>query len=496
MSKLEIEVLFSGKKEKLEPKSIKNVLNGEFYELIKENEHTIVDNNNEYKLKFLEKKLDHSLYLKISYDYNKKLTKKEVIIIQSFLKKMSIVASKNGFFTTTLKNDCFLYYTKKLISYFYNYEWSLRRFIYLIISANIRNNWIENTLTSEVQDEIKKREKGDFKKQNFLQYLTLFQIEEYLFEENYISMQFSNEESSVLKYKEIDHKKLIELLKKDDVIVSSPYSLWNELFSEHSDIDSTRLKKDMEEIREGRNSVMHGKEIDDSKYNSWIKIINKYIKEFSNASNQILQGKIDNEILITAYEDFKVYVELSRQDASLSHLASVGLNTISSSLKNQLTGVSDSYTNLASAGMNTIGSSLKSQLVGASDSYTKLANVGKDIISSSLKSQLSDASNSYTKLTSASINAIGSSLKSQLIGVPDSYARLTSAGLSTISSSLKNELIGASDSYTKLASSGLNTISNSLKSQLMGVPSSYKNISESFSDSIALQYSNLDNPDG
>jgi len=174
------------------------------------------------------------------------------------------------------------------------------------------DNWTKESIPNETIAEIKSKQKqaiGKYDFNNLLQWVDLYDFEEYLFGENYLSIVTGNEKN-IVRYKEIDIEELLNLFREvDDLSISKPYSLWNEVFSKYIDIDLKEIQNDMELIREGRNIVSHNKEIQLSLYQQLIKNLKKYVKQLDEAFQKILIGEIAENELSDMSDDFEGYVD-------------------------------------------------------------------------------------------------------------------------------------------------------------------------------------------
>lgn len=108
---------------------------------------------------------------------------------------------------TTILDTSSLFLAKKLLPFLNEYEWSMRKLIYLVVPNYFNENWIQDTFSEETISRIKEKLKGKWKPENLLQWLDLSDFEEYLFGENYVRVSGEGEES-VLKVKNLVQKSL------------------------------------------------------------------------------------------------------------------------------------------------------------------------------------------------------------------------------------------------------------------------------------------------
>ncbi|MDT2780555.1 hypothetical protein ABQD56_02565 [Vagococcus fluvialis] len=255
--------------------------------------------------------------LNVVFTYNKsgQIGIKEVRVFQNFLEKINIEVSKSRINHTTLLDTNSLFFSKKLLPYLHNYEWSMRKLIYLVAPTYFSDNWVEKSVPKKIINNIKQKQKGEYDAKNLLQSLDLFDIEEYLFGENYVKIS-SDEEINVFRFKEYDSNELIDFFSEGTYTMSKPHSLWEDIFSQYVDIELEEIQLDMKLIREGRNSVSHNKEITEQLYQELRKKLKLYIKLLESAFTKMLSGSINTEELNDMEDDFEGYVDnrLNRSD--------------------------------------------------------------------------------------------------------------------------------------------------------------------------------------
>ncbi|WP_237579207.1 hypothetical protein, partial [Enterococcus sp. JM9B] len=269
------------------------------------------NNEKKYRFSFDMKKYNDSLHVMFRYNKRGKIGITDVHSFQIFLNEINIEASKSHLNYTTIVDTNSLFFSKKLLPYLHSYEWALRKLIYLL-SPMYFDNWTKDSIPNEIIAEIKSKQKqaiGKYDFNNLLQWIDLYDFEEYLFGENYLSIVTGNEKN-IVRYKEIDIEELLNLFREvDDLSISKPFSLWNEVFSKYIDIDLEEIQNDMELIREGRNIVSHNKEIQLSLYQQLIKNLKKYVKQLDEAFQKILIGEIAENELSDMSDDFEGYVD-------------------------------------------------------------------------------------------------------------------------------------------------------------------------------------------
>ncbi|HAR0854983.1 TPA: hypothetical protein IYI91_000171, partial [Enterococcus faecium] len=263
-----------------------------------------------YKFGFDIKNYNDSLHVVFQYNKTGKIGIKEVHIFQIFLAKVNIEASKSKLNYTTLLDTNALFFSKKLLPYLHSYEWALRKLIYLLAPAYFSDNWAEESIPNEIISSIKRKQIqaiGKFDSKNLLQWIDLYDFEEYLFGENYILVTQENEEN-IVRYKEISQDQLLKLFQDNSHTISDSYSLWSEVFSKYMDVKLEEIQTDMSLIREGRNIVSHNKEIEMALYQKLIKKLKRYTNQLEKAFQKILAGDIAGEDLSDMSDDFEGYI--------------------------------------------------------------------------------------------------------------------------------------------------------------------------------------------
>ncbi|MGX7394536.1 hypothetical protein [Carnobacterium mobile] len=337
------------------------------------------NNEKKYEFSFNMRNYNDSLHVIFQYNKTGKIGINDVHSFQIFLNEINIEASKSKLNYTTILDTNALFFSKKLLPYLHSYEWALRKLIYLL-SPTYFDNWTEESIPNEMISAIKRKQKqviGKYDLNNLLQWIDLYDFEEYLFGENYLSVVVGNEKN-IVRYKEINREELLNLFREpDNLSISKPYSLWSEVFRKYMYIDLEEIQKDMELIREGRNIVSHNKEIQLPLYQQLIKNLKKYVKQLDAAFQKILIGEIADEELSDMSDDFEGYVNNRINNSEI----------LSASLKGIQEAVGAQQSWMANAGLSdTMKTSLKGiqEAVGAQQSW--MANAGlSDAMKTSLK---------------------------------------------------------------------------------------------------------------
>lgn len=331
MSEQVVEYLYHSKKESLE--NIKKIINRVL--------STYSDNSYlQCECKGKKLKIDYEITpynqsLHVIFKYNKvgKIGVNEVCEFQNLLKKINIDVSKEKVIHTTLLDTNSLFFYKRILPHLHNYEWSMRKLIYLVSSSHFSEDWIKETISEEVMSGIKKKQKGKFDSKNLLQSLDLSDYEEYLFGKNYIKI-VANDEEIVVRFKELGATEILDFFPEGEVKLSKPYSLWEDVFNEFVDVQSKYIQSDMKKIREGRNIVGHNKEITEKSYRELLNVLKRYVNHLDKAFHKILTGNVNNIELDNMADDFEGYFEnqlsknsyLTNDDRMKKQISSLGID--------------------------------------------------------------------------------------------------------------------------------------------------------------------------
>jgi len=229
----------------------------------------------------------------------------------------------------TIYDDSSKYFCDKVSVIISKFERILRQFIYLTVILAYEGEWVEKTISEEIEKSHK--EKGINQKQyieNALEEFSFYNYINYLFNE---SEEWSNEivieECKVeLKKQNPDINRIKGILEK-----TVKKSLWDRLFYEYN-IKLT--KEDLEIIRSSRNKVMHNKDFSYSEFYSTKRLLKKLTKALEKEIININEVKYrENKNITAVYTSFK--------DAFLSAVENSGIFSQLSNVKNINLGLRD-----------------------------------------------------------------------------------------------------------------------------------------------------------
>ena len=200
----------------------------------------------------------------------------------------------------TIYDDSSKYFCDKVSVIISKFERILRQFIYLTVILAYEGEWVEKTISEEIENSHK--EKGINQKhyiENALEEFSFYEYINYLFNER---EEWSNEK--VIEECKVEIKKqnlnincIKRILEK-----SVKKSLWDRLFYNYN---IKLVKEDLEIIRSSRNKVMHNKDFSYSEFNSTKKLLKKLTKALEKEIININEEKYKENANVTA-----VYISL------------------------------------------------------------------------------------------------------------------------------------------------------------------------------------------
>ena len=175
------------------------------------------------------------------------------------------------------------------------FERALREFIYLTVIQAYEGDWVEKTISKEIENSHK--EKGINQKQyieNALEEFSFYDYINYLFTER---EEWSNEK--IIEECKVEIKKQNPNINciKGILEKSVKKSLWDRLFYKYNIV---LVKEDLEIIRSSRNKVMHNKDFSFSEFNSTKKLLKKLTNAIKKEIININEEKYKENANVTA----------------------------------------------------------------------------------------------------------------------------------------------------------------------------------------------------
>lgn len=263
------------------------------------NDATILIDGENADLEYSTPNNNNYVQLKISMY---KDTSKEAVMLSRIKQVIMNGKHRKNFNIIVSYDESSNYYCGKLFVWLSAFERKLRKFIYITIVELFGNEWFIKTVTENLQDDIKSKlgsnsrsliEKGlqEFSFNDYTYYLfhkkadlpeeeVIKQSIDYLYDENFSKNKM---------------QKILEQGRK--------VSLWEKFFGDSLLYNFDSL---IEEIRKIRNIVMHNKEVMESDFLSWKKLLLKSIRDLDTAIDYIEHGNyrdVDISDIIVALND-------------------------------------------------------------------------------------------------------------------------------------------------------------------------------------------------
>lgn len=182
------------------------------------------------------------------------------------------------------------YYCNRLIPLISRFERKLRQCIYLITLAAYGNEWVHKTIFANVLKEVTRKENNKNRHVEMaLECFTFNNYIEYLFNtrEEFNSVKIIEEAKFEANKSESEKKDVLSILNKYKVV-----SLWEKLFDTYDDIEF--LEKDLNDLKNKRNNVLHHKEMSDSDFIDYKKVFIKSNKKLDCAIRRIEDEKYND----------------------------------------------------------------------------------------------------------------------------------------------------------------------------------------------------------
>jgi hypothetical protein len=274
-------------------------------------------------IKYNEKELGHTYILSFEATY---LTRNEKCIdsLERLERDLRIASSRNGMHVTIYKDGISKILSTKVFPSLVEYERKLRKLIYIVFLPKFGHEWIEKTFNKEMKDSTKSNGINETKlTEGILELLELYQLESYLFDENMVDFEDENGVPVTIKINEIEKEKLIEYISMGNLMFKKKYSLWEEFFSEHVDIEN--FQKLMSEIRDKRNIVAHNKTFRSRDFKVLCKNLNKFLQRIEETLQKFMSDGFEFEGVDTLAEDLQSFQEnkLGSQETEGSAVATL-----------------------------------------------------------------------------------------------------------------------------------------------------------------------------
>jgi len=285
-----LKLLFLHKYKNIDIEELKSDFSSVFE--IKNNE--IIYKNINYKFDVVKAQESNNIIFSISTNKNGN-NLGNAKLIEDIKKAIKNGGHRKNYRIITIYDDSSRYFCDKASIIVSKFERALREFIYLTVIQAYEGDWVEKTISKEIENSHK--EKGINQKQyieNALEEFSFYDYINYLFNER---EEWSNEK--IIEECKVEIKKQNPNINciKGILEKSVKISLWDRLFYNYN---IKLVKEDLEIIRSSRNKVMHNKDLSFSEFNSTKKLLKKLTKALENEIININEEKYKENANVTA----------------------------------------------------------------------------------------------------------------------------------------------------------------------------------------------------
>ena len=285
-----LKLLFLHKYKNIDIEELKSDFSSVFE--IKNNE--IIYKNINYKFDVVKAQESNNIIFSISTNKNGN-NLGNAKLIEDIKKAIKNGGHRKNYRIITIYDDSSRYFCDKASIIVSKFERALREFIYLTVIQAYEGDWVEKTISKEIENSHK--EKGINQKQyieNALEEFSFYDYINYLFTER---EEWSNEK--IIEECKVEIKKQNPNINciKGILEKSVKKSLWDRLFYKYNIV---LVKEDLEIIRSSRNKVMHNKGFSFSEFNSTKKLLKKLTNAIEKEIININEEKYKENANVTA----------------------------------------------------------------------------------------------------------------------------------------------------------------------------------------------------
>ena len=285
-----LKLLFLHKYKNIDIEELKSDFSSVFE--IKNNE--IIYKNINYKFDVVKAQESNNIIFSISTNKNGN-NLGNAKLIEDIKKAIKNGGHRKNYRSITIYDDSSRYFCDKASIIVSKFERALREFIYLTVIQAYEGDWVEKTISKEIENSHK--EKGINQKQyieNALEEFSFYDYINYLFTER---EEWSNEK--IIEECKVEIKKQNPNINciKGILEKSVKKSLWDRLFYKYNIV---LVKEDLEIIRSSRNKVMHNKDFSFSEFNSTKKLLKKLTNAIKKEIININEEKYKENANVTA----------------------------------------------------------------------------------------------------------------------------------------------------------------------------------------------------
>lgn len=235
---------------------------------------------------------EKGIRLKVS-SVEDRCTKKEADKISNLKKALVKGVHRSEYHIVLIFDGSSEYYCNKLVKMMSVFERKLRQFIYLNVLDVYGKNWVKETLSKDIQEEVNKNEHN--KNRHIEMALECFTFQSYI-DYLFTKRAFQNEaevikeaKSALLERSGFSRKEVIKILDKGEKV-----SLWERLFK-GLDIDFD--EKEINKIRTIRNLIMHNKELSEIEFPEYKQLLRRGIKKLDEGISIIERKKYTTSVI-------------------------------------------------------------------------------------------------------------------------------------------------------------------------------------------------------
>ena len=285
-----LKLLFLHKYKNIDIEELKSDFSSVFE--IKNNE--IIYKNINYKFDVVKAQESNNIIFSISTNKNGN-NLGNAKLIEDIKKAIKNGGHRKNYRIITIYDDSSRYFCDKASIIVSKFERALREFIYLTVIQAYEGDWVEKTISKEIENSHK--EKGINQKQyieNALEEFSFYDYINYLFTER---EEWSNEK--IIEECKVEIKKQNPNINciKGILEKSVKKSLWDRLFYKYNIV---LVKEDLEIIRSSRNKVIHNKDFSFSEFNSTKKLLKKLTNAIEKEIININEEKYKENANVTA----------------------------------------------------------------------------------------------------------------------------------------------------------------------------------------------------
>lgn len=285
-----LKLLFLHKYKNIDIEELKSDFSSVFE--IKNNE--IIYKNINYKFDVVKAQESNNIIFSISTNKNGN-NLGNAKLIEDIKKAIKNGEHRKNYRIITIYDDSSRYFCDKASIIVSKFERALREFIYLTVIQAHEGDWVEKTISKEIENSHK--EKGVNQKQyieNALEEFSFYDYINYLFTER---EEWSNEK--IIEECKVEIKKQNPNINciKGILEKSVKKSLWDRLFYKYN---IALVKEDLEIIRSSRNKVMHNKDFSFSEFNSTKNLLKKLTNAIEKEIININEEKYQENANVTA----------------------------------------------------------------------------------------------------------------------------------------------------------------------------------------------------